>query len=99
MIRCELSLDGGDSWRLAEIERQEKPTPYNKYWCWVFWSVAVPGAALPLCRRVLALPACMHKEWMPLPHQLTYCTIMRLQPWTCCGQQRSACARWTRPTT
>lgn len=44
VIRCELSLDGGETWRLADIERHEKPTPYNKYWCWVFWSVAVPGA-------------------------------------------------------
>ena len=44
VIRCELSLDSGDTWRLAEIERHEKPTAYNKYWCWVFWSVAVPGA-------------------------------------------------------
>ena len=44
MIRCELSLDGGETWRLADIERHEKPTAYNKYWCWVFWSVAVPGA-------------------------------------------------------
>ena len=46
VIRCELSLDGGDTWRLADIQRHEKATPYNKYWCWVFWSVEVPSVDL-----------------------------------------------------
>lgn len=46
VIRCEVSLDGGDSWRLAEIERHEKPTPYNKFWCWVFWSIPIPTVDL-----------------------------------------------------
>ena len=46
VIRCEVSLDGGDSWRLADIERHEKPTPYNKHWCWVFWSIAIPTVDL-----------------------------------------------------
>lgn len=46
VIRCELSLDGGETWRLADIQRHEKATPYNKYWCWVFWSVEVPAVDL-----------------------------------------------------
>ena len=46
MIRCEVSLDGGDNWRLADIDRHEKPTPYNKYWCWVFWSIPIPTVDL-----------------------------------------------------
>lgn len=46
VIRCEVSLDGGDSWRLADIERHEKPTHYNKHWCWVFWSIAIPTVDL-----------------------------------------------------
>ena len=46
MIRCELSLDGGETWRRAEIERAEAPTPHNKTWCWVFWSVAVSAVEL-----------------------------------------------------
>lgn len=46
VIRCEVSLDGGDSWRLADIERHERPTPYNKHWCWVFWSIAIPTVDL-----------------------------------------------------
>ena len=42
IIRAEVSLDGGDSWRPADIQRFEKPTKYGRYWCWVFWSVEVP---------------------------------------------------------
>ena len=45
VIRCEVSLDG-EMWRRAEIERHETPTPANKTWCWVFWSVAVSAVEL-----------------------------------------------------
>jgi hypothetical protein len=45
VIRCEVSLDG-EAWRRAEIERHETPTPANKTWCWVFWSVAVTAVEL-----------------------------------------------------
>ena len=65
VIRCELSLDGGETWRLADIERHEKPTAYNKYWCWVFWSVAVPGAlgiSTPFC-AFLIFPQCRTMQW------------------------------------
>ena len=46
VIRCELSLDSGETWRRAEIERSETPTPHNKTWCWVFWSVPVSAVEL-----------------------------------------------------
>ena len=46
VIRCEVSLDGGNEWRLAEIDRHEKATPYNKFWCWVFWSIPIPTVDL-----------------------------------------------------
>lgn len=46
MIRCEVSLDSGENWRRAEIERHEEPTPHNKTWCWVFWSIAVTAVEL-----------------------------------------------------
>ena len=46
MIRCEVSLDSGETWRRAEIERHEEPTPHNKTWCWVFWSIAVTAVEL-----------------------------------------------------
>ena len=46
VIRCEVSLDSGETWRRAEIERHEEPTPHNKTWCWVFWSIAVTAVEL-----------------------------------------------------
>lgn len=42
VIRCEISLDCGKSWRLAEIQTHEEPTVYGKFWCWVFWELRVP---------------------------------------------------------
>ncbi len=45
VIRCEVSLDG-ETWRRAEIERHETPTPANKTWCWVFWSIPVTAVEL-----------------------------------------------------
>ena len=41
IIRCEVSLDLGKTWRLATIAREEEPTVYGKYWCWVRWSLNV----------------------------------------------------------
>jgi nitrate reductase (NAD(P)H) len=46
IIRAEISLDGCQTWRLANIHRYEKPTQHGKYWCWVFWSIDVPLADL-----------------------------------------------------
>lgn len=46
IIRCEVTLDGGKSWRLANIRRFEKPTAAGKYWCWVFWDIEVDVAEL-----------------------------------------------------
>ncbi|KXZ49738.1 hypothetical protein GPECTOR_20NIT1 [Gonium pectorale] len=39
IIRCEVSLDDGKTWRLGDIQRFEKPNQYGKYWCWVHWSL------------------------------------------------------------
>ncbi|EFJ43675.1 nitrate reductase [Volvox carteri f. nagariensis] len=41
IIRCEVSLDDGKTWRLGDIQRFEKPNEYGKYWCWVHWSLDV----------------------------------------------------------
>jgi len=46
IIRCELTVDGGKTWRLANIRRFEKPTAAGKYWCWVFWDIEVDVAEL-----------------------------------------------------
>ena len=55
ITRAEVSLDGGLTWRLAEVERFEKPNRAQRYWCWVFWrcDVAVDelaGSAEVCCR-------------------------------------------------
>ncbi|KAK9815051.1 hypothetical protein WJX73_005946 [Symbiochloris irregularis] len=42
VIRCELSLDCGKTWRLAQLNCQEEPNVYGKYWCWVMWELKVP---------------------------------------------------------
>ncbi|XXG87210.1 hypothetical protein AAC387_Pa11g1954 [Persea americana] len=41
VTRVEVTMDGGDTWRICEIDRPEKPTKYGKYWCWCFWSLDV----------------------------------------------------------
>ncbi|RLM60584.1 hypothetical protein C2845_PM14G16610 [Panicum miliaceum] len=41
VTRVEVTLDGGETWLLCELNHPEKPTKYGKYWCWCFWSVEV----------------------------------------------------------
>ncbi|KAK9823153.1 hypothetical protein WJX72_000662 [[Myrmecia] bisecta] len=44
VIRCEVSLDGGESWLIARILRHHPPTDAGKHWCWVFWEYEVTTA-------------------------------------------------------
>ena len=46
VTRVEVSLDGGEAWRQAAIERFEPPTQYGMHWAWVFWRLDVCVAAL-----------------------------------------------------
>lgn len=41
IIRCEVSLDDGKTWRLGDIQRFEEPNEYGKHWCWVHWTLEV----------------------------------------------------------
>ncbi|CAO2206986.1 unnamed protein product [Urochloa humidicola] len=41
VTRVEVTLDGGETWRLCELNHPEKPNKYGRYWCWCFWSVDV----------------------------------------------------------
>ncbi|CAN1173490.1 Nitrate reductase [NAD(P)H] [Linum perenne] len=41
VTRVEVTMDGGDTWRVCELDSKEKPTEYGKYWCWCFWSLDV----------------------------------------------------------
>jgi len=57
IIRCEISLDGGKSWRLADIQRFAPPNAHGKHWAWVFYSLPVSMGAPP---PALAGPGCRH---------------------------------------
>ncbi|VAI61355.1 unnamed protein product [Triticum turgidum subsp. durum] len=41
VTRVEVTLDGGETWQVCELDHPERPTKYGKYWCWCFWSVDV----------------------------------------------------------
>ncbi|KAM3244053.1 hypothetical protein ACQJBY_055768 [Aegilops geniculata] len=41
VTRVEVTLDGGETWQVCELDHPERPTRYGKYWCWCFWSVDV----------------------------------------------------------
>ncbi|KAJ4966531.1 hypothetical protein NE237_018380 [Protea cynaroides] len=41
ITRVEVTMDGGETWMVCNLEIQEKPNKYGKYWCWCFWSLEV----------------------------------------------------------
>ncbi|KAL2925244.1 Nitrate reductase [NADH] [Bienertia sinuspersici] len=41
VTRVEVTMDGGETWELCQLDHQEKPTKYGKFWCWCFWSLEV----------------------------------------------------------
>lgn len=41
VTRVEITLDGGETWRVCTLDNPEKPTKYGKYWCWCFWQLEV----------------------------------------------------------
>ena len=41
VTRVEVTLDGGETWLVCDLDHPEKPNKYGKYWCWCFWSVEV----------------------------------------------------------
>lgn len=41
IIRCEISLDNGNTWKLTEIVHRAKPNSYGKIWAWVWWKIQV----------------------------------------------------------
>ena len=46
IIRCEVSIDGCKTWRLAEVTKRTPPNKYGKHWAWVFWSINIPHEEL-----------------------------------------------------
>jgi nitrate reductase (NAD(P)H) len=53
VTRLEVSLDNGDTWKLANIDRKEKPTKYGMYWCWVWWTIKIPILELMTSKELL----------------------------------------------
>ena len=41
MTRVEVTMDGGETWHVCELDHPEKANKYGKYWCWCFWSLEV----------------------------------------------------------
>ncbi|GKU87696.1 hypothetical protein SLEP1_g2055 [Rubroshorea leprosula] len=41
VTRVEVTIDGGETWRVCCLDHPEKPNKYGKYWCWCFWSLEV----------------------------------------------------------
>ncbi|KAG8389723.1 hypothetical protein BUALT_Bualt01G0008400 [Buddleja alternifolia] len=41
VTRVEVTMDGGETWRLCALDHSEKPNKYGRYWCWCFWSLEV----------------------------------------------------------
>lgn len=41
VTRVEVTLDGGETWMLCQLDHSEKPNRYGKYWCWCFWSLQI----------------------------------------------------------
>ncbi|XP_051124637.1 nitrate reductase [NADH]-like [Andrographis paniculata] len=41
VTRVEVTMDGGETWQICDLDHQEKPNKYGKYWCWCFWSLEV----------------------------------------------------------
>lgn len=43
IIRCEVSLDDGETWKLTTISRRFEENPASgKHWPWVWWEIDVP---------------------------------------------------------
>ena len=45
IIRCELSVDGCQTWRLGDIRRAAPPNSFGRHWAWVFWEISIPLSA------------------------------------------------------
>ncbi|OWM88463.1 hypothetical protein CDL15_Pgr003875 [Punica granatum] len=41
VTRVEVTMDGGETWQVCDLDQPEKPNKYGKYWCWCFWSLEV----------------------------------------------------------
>ncbi|KAF9404100.1 hypothetical protein BGZ94_004382 [Podila epigama] len=61
ITRVEVTLDGGNSWLVTDLEHPEErpeyrvdndPFPRQRYWCWCFWSIKIPVRDLLKCKDI-----------------------------------------------
>lgn len=52
ITRVEVSTDGGIHWNLATLDRKEKPTDHDMYWCWAWWDYELKVADLVGCKEI-----------------------------------------------
>ncbi|CAN6293513.1 unnamed protein product [Urochloa humidicola] len=52
VTRVEVTLDGGKTWLLCDVNHPEKPNKYGRCWCWCFWSVHLDVADLLGSREI-----------------------------------------------
>jgi len=52
ITRVEVSIDGGESWELAEIHRKEKESDYGMNWCWISWTYDLKVANLLVAKDI-----------------------------------------------
>eukprot|EP00566_Odontella_aurita_P003164 CAMPEP_0113571588 /NCGR_PEP_ID=MMETSP0015_2-20120614/25635_1 /TAXON_ID=2838 /ORGANISM="Odontella" /LENGTH=1025 /DNA_ID=CAMNT_0000474551 /DNA_START=35 /DNA_END=3114 /DNA_ORIENTATION=- /assembly_acc=CAM_ASM_000160 len=51
--RVEVSTDNGVNWNLCQIERKERPTEYEMYWCWIWWKFDLNVVDLVGCKEIM----------------------------------------------
>lgn len=79
IIRCELSLDDGESWLLADIRRiQEKENQGGKWWAWVHWDIEVPTGKLDFLSLEITF---MWANYIYDCFQMTNSTHVRCSAW------------------
>ncbi|KAL6184857.1 hypothetical protein ACLB2K_046257 [Fragaria x ananassa] len=52
VTRVEVTVDGGETWQVCNLDHQEKPNKYGKYWCWCFWSLEVEVLNLLVAKEI-----------------------------------------------
>jgi len=53
VVRIELSVDDGQTWRPCSFSYEQGPTEAGKYWCWCLWSCQVPIMEFARSKQVM----------------------------------------------
>lgn len=75
IIRVEVSVNGGESWELAELAHGAPPTEYGKHWAWCLWQLEVDVMALFTTKEIAvrAWDASMNTQ----PDKITWNVMVR----------------------